>query len=727
MQIIYLARDSPITMSSPQGPGDDLTRLFDPRGVAIIGATATEGKIGHTLMRNLVEYGYKGGIYPINPKAGEILGRKTFADIRDVPDPVDVAAIVVPADKVLEVIDECGQKGVSFLVIITSGFKEIGRRDLENELVAKARSYGMRVLGPNIFGIYSAKACMNCTFGPKDLKPGNVALISQSGALGIALMGRTITEGLGVSAIVSVGNKADIDDELLLRHFEKDPDTDVVMIYMEGTRNGRKLIEIGRRVVKSKAVIIIKAGSSSKGAQAAASHTGSLAGSDKVFDAAFHQAGFIRAITLEDAFDWLKTLVRQPLPHGHNTLIITNGGGIGVMTTDECDRRNVTLLDDPPLTERIFKDKMPAFGSAHNPVDLTGQSTPTDYAKALEAALMEPHIHAVICLYCEAGQLDPEEMVREFVAVMRSHQGSKPVIFALVGGKKTQHVIECLNAAGLEAYSSPSDAVDSLQVLYERQRIALKAPWRKEVVDDLDVTKVKELIAKARDRGEDFMLEHDAKAVFEAAGLRVPKSSLCKNLDEAVACAKEIGYPVVLKIQSKDILHKSDVGGVKTDLDDDKELADAYGAMMAMIREKFPNARIEGVSVNEQIDLEDATECIIGTTNDPSFGPVIMFGLGGIYVEILKDVVFRVAPITRVEAASMIREIKSSQLLYGARGQAQRDIAALADVIHRVSLLVTDVPEIRELDVNPIAVLPRGDGCIALDARIGIKKPEPKV
>lgn len=433
--------------------------FFRPQSVAVIGASHSPSKIGHQILRNILSYGYKGKVYPVNPKGGEILGKKVYKSVEEIPGDVDLAVVAVPAPLVPEVLESCGRKGVKGVAIISSGFREVGNRELEERVVEIARKHGMRVLGPNIFGVAYTPARLNATFGPENIQKGKIALISQSGALGIALMGWTQTEEIGLSAIVSVGNKADVSDEDLLDFFDSDPETRVIVIYMEGVHDGRAFMEAVRR--NGKPIVVIKAGRSERGAKAAASHTGSLAGSDLVYDGVFRQVGVIRARTVRDAFVMARALSELPEPRGENTVIITNGGGIGVLATDAAQEEGVKLYDGPDLA--AFRRVMPPFGSFRNPVDITGMADVDSYMGALEIAQANPNIHSMALLYCETAVCDPLELAE---GIKRTYDGRKPLVVAMVGGERTEEAIRALNSAGIPAYDAPEDAVRALKALY---------------------------------------------------------------------------------------------------------------------------------------------------------------------------------------------------------------------------------------------------------------------
>ncbi len=694
----------------------DVRYLFQPRSVAVIGASGTPGKIGYSLMNNIVSCGYQGEIYPINPKGGEILGHQVYRSIEEVPGEVDVALVSVPAPLVKDVVAACARKGVKFLPIITSGFSEVGNLQEERELVAMARDAGMRIIGPNIFGIYTAAVSLNATFGPRDVTPGNVAIITQSGALGIAMIGKSAVEHVGLSTIVSVGNKSDVDEADLLEYLMEDDHTRAILIYMEGVHHGPRLLESLKRVTRVKPVVVIKSGRSRRGAMAAASHTGSLAGSDEVFDAVMRQAGVLRADSIQDAFDWCKFLGSSPMPQGRNAVIVTNGGGVGVMATDACERFGVKLYDDTERLHEIFGPMTPSFGSTKNPVDITGQAGSEDYAKALRAAAEAPEIHSALALYCETAVFDIEAMEDMIEQTHRVFlEQGKPVLFALLGGRRVEDCITSLKAKGVPVFGDVYDCVESLGALY-RQYEYRRRPPAEPVSVSMDVGACLRILSKVKEDGRKFLLAHEGRALMEAAGIPMPKSRVVRTLDQAVAAAEEIGYPVVLKIVSRDILHKSDAGGVALDLENRGEVLDAYQAILHNARRYNPNARIDGVEVAEMI--QPGMETILGARVDRTFGPTLMFGLGGIYVEVMKDVAFRALPLSRSELMAMLQDIRSYPLLLGVRGEDPKDVDMVLDTLARLGSLLLACEDISDIEINPLVVYEKGEGVRSVDVRV---------
>jgi len=444
---------------------DDVSKLdvlLDPKSIAIIGASRSPGKVGHAIMRNLIEYGFSGDVYPINPHCDEIMGYKCYPSITSVEGDVDVCIVSVPAPLTPSVVSESGRKGVKVAIVISSGFKEVGNILLERELVETARRYGVRIIGPNVFGYVYTPKRINATFGPKEVVPGNIALISQSGALGVALMSWTIFAGIGVSAIFSVGNKADVDDADLLQVLEEDPHTNVVVIYMEGLESGRKFMEAARRISARKPVVVIKAGRTEAGARAVVSHTGSLAGLDVVYSTAFRQCGVLRALTIEEAFDWAKVMSKLPRPRGDSLLIITNGGGVGVLATDAAIESGLKVPENPRDLAEKFRKYMPPFGSARNPVDLTGLAGPAEYAGAVRVALEDDRVENVVVLYCETGITHPVEVAKAIVDAINSVGLNKPVVAGVIGGSRSKEAVDFLERSGIPTYPIPERAVSSL-------------------------------------------------------------------------------------------------------------------------------------------------------------------------------------------------------------------------------------------------------------------------
>jgi acetyltransferase len=694
----------------------DIRYLFQPRAVAVVGASHDPEKIGYKILQNIVQAGYRGRIHPVNPKGGEILGLPVRASLSEIEGELDVVCTCVPAKFVFEAVRAAAAQRAKFNLVISSGFSEIGNTEEEKAIVAFARAHGMRILGPNIFGMFSAAASLDMTFGPGGIVPGNVAIITQSGALGLAMIGKTAAERVGISAMVSVGNKADINEADLLEHLVEDEQTQSILMYIEGVREGGPLIGVLQEASRVKPVVVIKSGRSKRGAAAAASHTGSLAGSDEIFDAVMRQCGVLRAESVKQGFNLCKFLARTRLPRGRNTVIVTNGGGIGVLATDACEKHGVSLLDDPQGLRSTFGPVTPSFGSTRNPIDLTGGAAAEHYDQALDAALRSDTIHAVIALYCETAMFDVHTlapMVEQNYAKYRA--AGKPIVFSAFGGGDVEACLGDLARNKVPIFDDVYDAVYCLGGLYAHHAHTAHPPQRSDEID-IDVAAVNELLAGARADGRSFLLAHEGRRLMEAVGITLPQSRIARTLDEAVAAADAIGYPVVLKVVSRDILHKSDSGGVALDLENRAEVIDAYQAIYRSCRAAVPNARITGVEVAEMV--RKGLELIVGARRDPGFGPIVMFGLGGIYVEVLKDVSFRAVPTNRAEALTMMKEIRAFPLLMGVRGEERKDIDRVVDAVIRVATLIRRCPGISDMEINPLVAYEEGQGAKAVDVRV---------
>jgi len=699
----------------------ELEPVFNPRSVAIIGASRREGSIGWQVTKNMIVGGFEGPIYPINPGASEILGLKAYPTISDVPGPVDAAVYCVPADKVLGVARECAKKGVKGHIVITSGFAEVGNKKDEEELTRIARESGGRVIGPNIVGIMSNPGKANASFAPVLPYPGQTALVSQSGALIIALDTVTFARKYGISSMISLGNMADVDFADCIDYYGQDPNTKCIALYVEGVKQGYSFIKAGQK--SKKPIVAVKAGVSVHGAAAAASHTGSLAGSSRIYEAAFKQAHVIWAHDLDDLLNRGQALAMQPPLRGSNIVIITNGGGIGVLGSDAAERQGVPLKTAPPEVQAEFRKFMPDYGSPRNPVDITGGSGVDGYRGALAAALKMDWVEGIGVFYCETAVTKPVEVAQAVIDIVReSGVTHKPVIACFVGGERSVDAGQKLLEANIPYYDCPNKTMAAFAAL--RQLALFEGQG---CIDDfsphphVDRDRAEATIAWVRAMGRNTLTEPEAKEVFMAYGLPVTKSSLAKTEDEAVEFAQVIGYPVVLKVVSPDILHKSDAGGVRVNLRDAETVRSAFRTIMENAKRYKADADVHGILVCEMAPI--GSEVICGSVNDPTFGPTVMFGLGGVFVEVLKDVTFRVAPISTDCALTMMPEIRCYPILQGVRGEKRKDQEALANVISRLSQLVSDLEdEIAETDANPILLYEEGKGCRVVDARIILKQ-----
>lgn len=691
--------------------------MFEPRAVAIVGASTQPGKVGHDILKNMVSSGYQGEVYPVNPNAPDILGRKCYPSVLDIPGEVDLVVVVVPAPAVLPVIEQCGQKGIGTAIVISAGFKEAGPEGIERErrLADIARQLRIRVVGPNCLGVMSTGNGLNASFAHGMPRRGNVSLMSQSGALATAIIDWSIQQGIGYSKFVSFGNGADVGVVDLLRAWEDDPETTVIVAYIEGLRNGPEFMEVARQVSAKKPVIVVKSGGTQAGARAVSSHTGSLAGSEQAYNAAFLQTGVIRAHSVEELFDLAIAFSYQGPPKGRSVAIVTNAGGPGIMATDAVERVQMRLARLDPRTVQDLRKRLPAASNFYNPVDVLGDADAGRYAFATENLLRDPNVEAVLGVLTPQAMTRPKETAEKLA--FAAAQSRKPVLACFMGGNAMTEASEVLNEYRVPNYAYPERAVQSLAKMAEyREWCEQPADLPPHIEADREATRA--VFDLARAEGRVNLGEMEAREVLQAYGLIVPQSKIAENAEQAGQFAQEIGFPVVMKIVSPDIVHKSDIGGVRVGVRSRQEAMDAFELMMLRVRRFAPEAMIRGVFVQEMI--QDGREVIIGSTRDPQFGPLVMFGLGGIYVEVLKDVSFRVAPFGERHARQMIEEIRAAALLRGVRGERPSDIDAIVKYLLTVSQMVTDFPEIVEMDINPLKVRESGAGAVAVDARITI-------
>jgi acetyltransferase len=692
-----------------------LEAIFAPQSVAIVGASPDPNKLGHRVLRNVIDNGYSGRIIPIHPSAPSVLQLPAYSSIAAVPDSIDLAVIVVPPQAVLPVVEECGKKGVQGLVVITAGFKEVGGpgKDLERRLVELVQRYGMRMVGPNCLGIIDTTTKLNASFAALMPNPGQIAFMSQSGALCTAILDWSKSEGIGFSRFVSLGNKADVDEVALLEAWGGDPQNRVILAYLEGISNGTAFIKTARAVTKHTPVIAIKSGTTQAGTRAISSHTGSLAGSEKAYEAAFAQSGILRAHSMEDLFDYALAFAYQPPIGGNRIAIVTNAGGPGIIATDATERNGLALAQFAPETiERLQRD-LPPMASVFNPIDVIGDARSDRYRVALAAALADPNVDAALILFTPQAGSEPEETAR-VVAELSAGQ-PKPVVTSYMGAASLGPALKLLNEHKIPNYPFPERAIAALGAM-ARQRAWSERPLGQYAKFDVDAARVREVFAKVRASGRVELGEIEAREVIEAYGMRLPKSRLARSPEEAAQIASEFGFPVVMKISSPDILHKSDIGGVKVGVADAAAARDTYELIEYRARKYSRDATIWGVLVQEMV--RKGREILVGVNRDPQFGPLVAFGMGGIYVEVLKDLAFRIAPITQQAVREQVREIRSFPLLSGVRGEPPADIAAAEETVLRVSQLVTDFPEIVEMDINPLVIHNQGEGAIVLDARI---------
>jgi len=695
-----------------------LDMFFSPASVAVIGASENPKKLGHRILLNVVNGGYKGAIYPINPTATEILGLKCYPSVSDIPGPLDMAVIVIPAAAVINIVDECGRKGVKGVVVITAGFREAGEKgkELELKLLDVAKQHGIRIIGPNCLGVLDMWTPLNASFANNSTDAGPIAFTSQSGALGAAVLDYALTARINFSQFVSLGNKADVDEVALFEAWADNPHTRVIMAYVEGLKDGPAFIKTARETSLKKPVIAVKSGRTASGSKAVSSHTGSLAGSDAAYDAAFKQSGVLRASSVQELFDYGIAFAYQPLIKGNRICIVTNAGGPGVMATDALEPNGLELATLQPETEAALAPVLPPAANIHNPVDVLGDAASDRYATALDIVMHDPNIDGIIVILTPQAGTEVKETAQ--VVIDRSKMTDKPIVACFVGGAVASVGVDLMTSNQVPVYPFPERAIAALGAMYRYWS------WRQEpeaVTESFDVDKpaVANLFAEIRKDGRNTIGDTEAQVILEAYGITTPRSSVAATPDEAVAYCNEIGFPVVMKIASPDILHKSDVGGIKVGVKNEAEVREWFQTIIDRAKAAKPDATIWGIQIQEMV--QGAREIIIGMNSDPQFGPLMMFGLGGIYVEVLKDVTFRVAPMTRLQAKQMVEQIRSYKLLTGVRGQAAADLDATIDVLLRISQLVTDFPEIAELDINPLLVREQGKGAVAVDMRLILK------
>lgn len=696
----------------------NLDVIFKPKSIAIIGASRRRGTVGREILYNLVRYGFNGAVYPVNPNALYIQSIKCYSSVLDIPDPVDLAIIVVPKKIVLDVAEECGKKGVKGLIVISAGFKEIGEKGvkLEKKLVRIVKKYGMRLIGPNCMGVIntSPEYRMNATFAPSLPPLGKVSFISQSGALGVIILNLAETLNIGLSKFASMGNKADVSANDLLEDFENDPNTELILMYLESFGNPRKFTKIARRLARKKPIIAVKAGRTTQGAKAASSHTGALASLDVATDALFEQCGVIRVTSIEELFDYASAFSSQPLPKGNKVAIVTNAGGPAIMTTDAVVNLGLEMSVFEENTKKKLKEKLPEEASVENPIDLLAEADAKMFEFVLTQVLQDKNVDSVITIFVPPIMIDPTKVALSISKVSQKYD--KPVLGCFMGREDVLSVVRKLKGRSVPAYLFPESAAKSLAEMYRYEK------WRKRKIGKIqkfkvDIQKVKKIFNKVILEDRYWLTDFEVKEVLETYDFSFPKSKLAKDINEALVIANEIGYPVALKISSKEIIHKSDVKGVMLDIETPQELKEKYSQMMKNLGNKF---KIDGIIVQEMI--AGGKETILGMNFDPNFGPLIMFGLGGIFVEILKDVSFRITPLTDIDSMEMIKSIRGYPLLKGVRGEEGVDIDAISGALQRLSQFVCDFHNLEEIDINPFYVFPKGKKPLVIDARIKLKK-----
>jgi acetate---CoA ligase (ADP-forming) len=696
----------------------ELKPFFDPSSVAVIGASSNTTKLGYAVLKNLVDGGYseKGDIYPINPGSDAILGYKAYPSVLEVPGPIDLAVIVIPYPHVPEVLRICGQKGIPAAIIISAGFREAGEEGLERELelIEIAKEYKIRLVGPNCLGIIDTFTPLNASFAAGTPPSGPMAFMSQSGALGTAVLDIALSGRLGLSKFASLGNKADVNEIDLLRAWANDENTRAILIYNEGIPNGAEFIDVARKVAQLKPVVAIKSGVTQAGSRAVSSHTGSLAGSEQAYQAAFQQAGVIRADSMQDLFDMALALAYQPPLAGDRIAIVTNAGGPGILATDALERADLSLARFELETQHALEQYLPDAASAANPVDVLGDARADRYRFAMECVAADPNVDGIMIVLTPQAMTEIEDTAAAVVELSISID--KPILACFMGEASLVQAINKLVKNGVPNYPFPERAALAFHAMSAYREIKSR-PAPEFVSFEADRETVRALFDRILGEDRVSIGDFESREVLKAYQLRLPESEIAENPDQAVEIATRLGFPVVLKIASPDILHKTDVGGVKVGLRNAEEVRDAFELMVYRAERYLPDANIWGCLVQQMVP-QGGLEVLVGMNRDPQFGPLVTFGLGGIYVETLKDVTFRIAPFSKHEAEQMLQEIRAHALLDGVRGLPAYDKEAIVEVLLRVGQLVQDFPEIAELDINPLMVYPQNRGAIAIDMRL---------
>ena len=706
-------------MTSPATPGA-LDAILKPRSIAVVGASRTASTIGHQIVANLVRHGFAGAVYPVNPKAHAVHAIRAWPSVAALPERVDMAVVTVPKELVCDVAEECGTAGVRGLVVISAGFREVGGEGPAREarLLEIVRRHGMRMIGPNCMGVINTDPAvgMNATFAPVMPRFGPAGFVSQSGALGVNVLDYASALGIGIAQFVSVGNKADVSGNDLLLQWEHDPAVGVILMYVENFGNPRRFLETASRIVPRKPILVLKAGRSDVGARAAASHTGALAASDAAVDALLTQAGVLRAGSIDELFDLAMAFTADRavrVPRGRRIGVVTNSGGPGVLAADALEMHGLEVAELAPPTLDRLRPLFPPEASLRNPLDMIASADPPGYRAALDAILRDEGIDAAVAIFTPPlGVRAPD--VAEAIGVTAQAHPDKPVLAVLMGREGLPQATAELQRAGVPAYVFPESAARAMGALVRHARIAARPP---RVVPALDVdhAAAAAVIGRARAEGITKLSEPDALAVVRAYGLRTVRTALAADADDAVRQAEAIGYPVVLKVVSPQVVHKTDVGGVRVGLRDAAAVRAAHDDILASVRRHLPGARVDGVLV-QQMAGGGGRELIAGLSRVPGFGPLLMVGLGGVYVEAIRDVQLRLAPVDLHDAREMLRTLRSARLLDAIRGEPAVDVDAVAETLVRLGLLAEAFPEIAELDVNPLRV--SETGAVALDARI---------
>lgn len=699
---------------------ENLERIFHPKSVAIVGTNRVKGTVPHDILDNILKADFNGIVYPVSPREKSIKGIKAYKYVVDVPDDVDLAILVFPSSVCHMALEQCGQKGIKSVIIISAGYKEVGEagRKREEQLVAIARKYDISIIGPNCLGVINTASDtnLNASFAREMPEQGNIGFLSQSGALCTAVLDYASAKHIGFSKFISFGNKADISEIDLLYYLMNDNATKVILMYLEEISDGKALMKAAREVIEKsgKPILIIKSGRTDEGASAAASHTGSLTGKDEICDAAFKQAGIIRCDNIEEMFNKAIAFAYQPPPESQKVAIITNAGGPGVLTTDAAIFSGLKLAKFSEETTQILKKALPATANINNPVDVIGDARSDRYVTAIKAAFDDPDVAGVFVILTPQSMTDIDTIATDIANIAEGE--TKPIYTSFMGEKDVASGIDLLQKHKIPHYILPESMCTSYEAVYHFHKNLKSRVHRLHTLENIEGELARKLMDKVHSNGRSYIPEVETIELLQTYGLPVPRGKLATTADEAVKISDEIGYPVVLKVVSNDIIHKSEAKGVELNLGSAKEVKDAWERIHTNVKSVMPGASISGIYVIRMITGSE--EIILGIKRDPSFGPVVMFGLGGIFVEIFKDVSFGVAPLSRDEALHMIEQTRAFEILKGTRGRNPRDLDSIVDAIMRLGQLAVDFPEIDELDINPLFVLDEGKGSVIGDARM---------
>ena len=702
--------------------------MISPSSVAVLGASNRVGSVGNAVITNILSGGFSGRVFPVNPSSDTILGMRCYSSILDIEHHIDLAVIITPSKVVPQVMEECGKKGVKTTIIISAGFKEIGEQGkvLEESIKRIAKNYSMRLVGPNCIGIINTdpKVSLNASFTKGMPKSGNIALVSQSGAICVAMLEFAKMRNIGFSKVFSLGNKVDLDENDLLRMLANDASTKVILMYIEDLTSGRRFIEIASKITgeteKRKPILALKVGESATGAKAIASHTGALAGSKEAYNAIFAQSGVLRVETLEELFDYAIAFAYQKIPSTEGTVVVSNAGGLATIVADAAAKYNLYLTRLNKATIDDLTKILPKTASLINPIDIIGDADHTRYEKALRIVIKDQNVDSCIIISTPQMMLNMESLADVLISINKEFREKITILTCMMGISGIDNALKKLDQNKIPQYSFPESATRTIATMHSYRAWITRPRTKIRVFSSVEKERVRRVFRDVKSKRRNYVHEIEAMQVLNAYGFHIPKFRLATTEDECVEFAEKVGYPVVLKISSPDVVHKVDVGGVELNLKNSQEVRNAFKRIMHNVELAQSDLKKNVTGINIQEFIEGGKEVILGMKRDPQFGPLLMFGSGGIYVEVFKDVSFRLAPIKELSARNMIESTKAYKLLSGIRGEKPSDIESIIECLQRLSQLVIDFPEIQEIDINPLLVFQQGNGCKAVDGRIVI-------